>query len=319
MESVLFWGIIIVVIVATVYIIYRNHENKLNKKVDGVSLRIKELKQLNETIRFNKIDENIYISKHYDNKSNYNKIEPAYLMAAELRENIENYSIYIRLIQENREKEIKYFKKIDEILEKKCFVDYSVLQMSEKSYKKRELKLFDELILPTYTNCNFEVVMSYSSPKGRVNLSKSDVFDFEQMLVSFNSISRSYLDRETYKKLSKVERGEVSDSLRYDVMNRDGFRCVICGASANEGVRLHVDHIIPIAKGGKSSINNLRTLCERCNVGKSDKIETGFSKDQNDDQLCPLCKGKLVLRNGRYGKFYGCENYPKCRFVKNVE
>lgn len=34
-----------------------------------------------------------------------------------------------------------------------------------------------------------------------------------------------------------------------------------------------------------------------------------------DNDICPRCGGKLVLRNGRYGKFKGCSNYPKCRFI----
>jgi len=35
------------------------------------------------------------------------------------------------------------------------------------------------------------------------------------------------------------------------------------------------------------------------------------------DEICPDCGGKLVLKKGRYGDFLGCENYPKCRFIKN--
>lgn len=69
------------------------------------------------------------------------------------------------------------------------------------------------------------------------------------------------------------QRRLMSDSLRYDVMRRDGFRCQICGATQKDGVKLHVDHIFPISKGGKTEMSNLRTLCERCNMGKSDKIE----------------------------------------------
>ena len=74
----------------------------------------------------------------------------------------------------------------------------------------------------------------------------------------------------------------MTDSLRYDVMNRDGFRCVLCGASpkTNPNIILHVDHIIPLAKGGKTEMTNLRTLCERCNLGKRDKIETGTTAVQ---------------------------------------
>ena len=32
--------------------------------------------------------------------------------------------------------------------------------------------------------------------------------------------------------------------------------------------------------------------------------------------ICPRCGGKLILRNGKYGQFYGCSNYPKCKFTK---
>ncbi|WP_300370476.1 topoisomerase DNA-binding C4 zinc finger domain-containing protein [Brachyspira sp.] len=30
--------------------------------------------------------------------------------------------------------------------------------------------------------------------------------------------------------------------------------------------------------------------------------------------MCPRCKGQLVLRKGKYGEFYGCSNYPNCKF-----
>ena len=71
----------------------------------------------------------------------------------------------------------------------------------------------------------------------------------------------------------EYQRKLMTDSLRYDILKRDGFRCVICGRTANDGVKLHVDHIIPIAKGGKTVKENLRTLCEKCNWGKGDKYD----------------------------------------------
>ena len=37
------------------------------------------------------------------------------------------------------------------------------------------------------------------------------------------------------------------------------------------------------------------------------------------DKKCPSCGGKLILRNGKYGPFYGCSNYPNCKFTHNVE
>lgn len=35
--------------------------------------------------------------------------------------------------------------------------------------------------------------------------------------------------------------------------------------------------------------------------------------------ICPICKGPLVLRNGVNGKFYGCSNYPKCKYTQNCK
>ena len=60
-------------------------------------------------------------------------------------------------------------------------------------------------------------------------------------------------------------------NLRLRVLTRDNFRCVFCGKSpaTDLGTRLHIDHIIPFSKGGKSTLENLQTLCEECNLGKS--------------------------------------------------
>ena len=37
---------------------------------------------------------------------------------------------------------------------------------------------------------------------------------------------------------------------------------------------------------------------------------------KSDSNRCPKCGGELVLRQGKYGSFYGCSNYPKCKYTK---
>jgi len=68
-------------------------------------------------------------------------------------------------------------------------------------------------------------------------------------------------------------------TIRLQVLNRDSFRCIFCGRSpATEvGVKLHIDHIVPFSKGGKSTLDNLQTLCSDCNLGKSDRPDMKFS------------------------------------------
>lgn len=34
-------------------------------------------------------------------------------------------------------------------------------------------------------------------------------------------------------------------------------------------------------------------------------------------ETCPRCGGELLKRNGRFGPFYGCSNYPECRYTRN--
>lgn len=59
-------------------------------------------------------------------------------------------------------------------------------------------------------------------------------------------------------------------ALRYYVMQRDGFRCQLCGVSPHDGhgFTLEVDHKVSRAHGGKDDPDNLLTLCDLCNSGK---------------------------------------------------
>ena len=41
-------------------------------------------------------------------------------------------------------------------------------------------------------------------------------------------------------------------------------------------------------------------------------------KEQSENNRCPLCGGNLVYREGKYGKFIGCSNYPRCKFTKKI-
>ena len=303
----------------TIFLIVRS--KKIKAAVISSSVKLKRLFELNRATSFHDIQPSFKVYKHYDNKSNFNRIDPAYIMTAELKNNINFFSKYSEQIFENRRIYKEYQNQVLNISTDNSQINYSELKIKEKVYKKYEDKLFSEKKLKPVVDCEFTVNMTYTSPKGRVNLLKKGVYFFNDLYACLESISRSHLDRNTYQNLAAVERGEVSDSLRYDILNRDGFKCVICGASASQGARLHVDHIIPIAKGGKSIPSNLRTLCERCNIGKSDKIESVSAEriSKKDNNTCDLCGAKLILREGKYGKFYGCSRYPNCKFTKKID
>ncbi len=72
--------------------------------------------------------------------------------------------------------------------------------------------------------------------------------------------------------LKKNYRPKMSSGKRFRVLRRDGFRCQLCGRTAADGIELHIDHKMPLAKGGSNQDDNLWTLCGECNGGKSDTI-----------------------------------------------
>lgn len=84
-----------------------------------------------------------------------------------------------------------------------------------------------------------------------------------------------------------AERKSISKKLRFEVFKRDSFRCQYCGRNAPD-VILEVDHIKPVAEGGKNTLLNLITSCRDCNRGKGkrtlgDNAEVKKQKEMLDD------------------------------------
>ena len=100
-----------------------------------------------------------------------------------------------------------------------------------------------------------------------------------------------------------VENRELEDftsAQRNEILERDGYKCVVCGRGKAEGVELHVDHIKPKDLGGEATIENGQTLCAQHNFMKKNfkQTETGkkmfirlyeLSKSQHDESLQRFC------------------------------
>jgi hypothetical protein len=67
-------------------------------------------------------------------------------------------------------------------------------------------------------------------------------------------------------------------------------------------VRILTENNVRELVNDRQHVKNLRTAAKEVNA----TIYSG---------ICPKCGGQLVQRNGKYGTFYGCSNYPKCRFT----
>lgn len=67
---------------------------------------------------------------------------------------------------------------------------------------------------------------------------------------------------------------DIPLGLRFRVLKRDCFKCVLCGdhPARNPSCILHVDHVVPWSRGGKTREDNLRTLCASCNIGRGNRF-----------------------------------------------
>jgi HNH endonuclease len=72
----------------------------------------------------------------------------------------------------------------------------------------------------------------------------------------------------------------IRAGLWWAVLARDQWTCCSCGRSARQdGVLLEVDHILPRSRGGSNAMDNLQTLCRKCNQGKSHRDSTDLRRD----------------------------------------
>ena len=75
---------------------------------------------------------------------------------------------------------------------------------------------------------------------------------------------------ENGKEIKIRKRDPIESRLRHEVFKRDNFICVECGKSKEETI-LHCDHIIPVSQGGTDELDNLQTLCQACNLAKTNR------------------------------------------------
>lgn len=78
----------------------------------------------------------------------------------------------------------------------------------------------------------------------------------------------------TQAKVAAEQKIKTMPSIRWQVFQRDNWKCVACGRGSHDDIILHIDHITPRSKGGKDTLENYQTLCHICNIGKSNKDAT---------------------------------------------
>lgn len=120
-----------------------------------------------------------------------------------------------------------------------------------------------DLHFPIYT---FQYVSAGGNSSLKVDI-KLDVDNLDKLVLYLRDLIK-------YRKSVAGQRALMTSRLREEIKERDGYTCKICGLSTvdEKNLLLEIDHITPLSKGGMTTLNNLQTLCWRCNRTKGSKF-----------------------------------------------
>lgn len=170
------------------------------------------------------------------------------------------------------------YRRLNSEIEQTCKLLYGSANPLSSSIHASVLVYMAPSQLPMPSTPTFKISWGYISPQGRKRYRDERSFDLFHWQILVQTYSAKIVARETEiteerakEEFVKTQRGLVTPGLRFQVMRRDGYRCQLCGRRASDGVVLEVDHKVPISRGGRSTLDNLWTLCRDCNRGKSDK------------------------------------------------
>ena len=255
-------AVVIVVLIAHLII-----KKRYISFIEEHSLALRKIKEINSRYHFKEV-KNFDMNHSYDNLNMYNDISCKDYLVYQLVYLQKQVKEAIKDASFNKENFDKY---TNEIKESVAFNTYDTNELPKnlKRLNKYERKITSNNLLLPVTELKIAVCLTLTNINGVYKTSKKAIFysqGIENIITDLNKKRGVfYLNNDIWQSICRVERGKVTNKMRFAIYKRDNYRCRKCGRKTND---LEVDHIYPIAKGGKSTYDNLQTLCHRCNVKK---------------------------------------------------
>lgn len=248
-----------------------------NRRIAFIETNAESIAQLNEiNAKFQPlfctdIGRSQTIQRNLNSKRKFDHFDSQRTMFGIVCDEFDSYREIISKLQHNRDVYSNYKKTCDCIFENSPVPDSlpRILFKDEKSYIRLEQEIFDKKMINPARTIKIVLKWGYTSPKGRNSYRNSKTFDFNDIAFLVEKAQ----ERRGHERSKEYQRSLMSQGLRYNILQRDGFRCRLCGRSAKDhpGLELEVDHIVPVSKGGLTIESNLQTLCRDCNRGKAAK------------------------------------------------
>lgn len=270
-QALLLVAAMLVLLVVLIREMVRERDRYYMLRVKNTSSRYKALIKLNKHMSF---DESILELYEYEecvqSKKQFDSFNFDQFLCSKITDELSQCERIIQCVKKNREQAALYREGLDRLPSAVLPENIKKSKLSYRVFAEKEEILFRENLLNPVLSPVVRCVVHYVTPMGRNEYYDEKLYSFDQVMELYRIAKHNISMRKT----AYYQRKIMTDSLRYDILKRDGFRCVICGRSAQEDhVKLHVDHIQPVSRGGKTVPENLRTLCSTCNMGKRDKYD----------------------------------------------
>lgn len=262
--------LLIILLIDIIQLIIKSIRKKYTNLVSETSERFRAIEDLNSRYVFNFLLKDMYfLYWDVDTKQKFDRFNFRKNFKEEIASRLDYYTHILSLADHNYFQYQEYSKESNTL---PAYTSKGTLQAKHcnfKRYSKYEHQMCKDAFYDPITELVFRCSLNYTSPAGRNSYNDYEFFNTQQIADLLDEIR----DDERRKTTAAYQRSLMTQSMRYDVLKRDGFKCVLCGRGAKDGVELQVDHILPVSKGGKTLMSNLRTLCSDCNSGKSAKFD----------------------------------------------
>lgn len=169
----------------------------------------------------------------------------------------------------------KHFGSLRKALEFSSLTPQRYMNATESELMKMLIELWETVLEKEGRTPQRKDLKSFSFPVSGDTYTRRFGSWKKALIKAYESVNIDGLDVEELfinpQKDNTTKSRSLSLRKRFFVLKRDGFTCCMCGANGH-GVKLEVDHIIPVAEDGSDALDNLQTLCFDCNRGKRDTI-----------------------------------------------
>jgi very-short-patch-repair endonuclease len=210
------------------------------------------------------------------------------------------------------------------------------LKQLDKTYNHPKYKVDFLLVYKDETHKEYKIIIEYDGFREHFNdIDEINEFNYQDYYTDNDVYRQKVLESYGYKFL-RVNKFNIGDNPIQTLNNR--IEALVKGGVEKSNIISHIHSTVEGLQNGEMKecpkckeirdykdfrdpdlVTGYGRFCMYCKgytlVEKSADSDYDSDKKDSGGKVCPRCGSEMVLRRGRYGKFYGCSKFPYCREI----